>query len=84
MISLTQLGDVLVHLINSEVQDLPEMRGGEVRRHLLGEQPSGHGTALHDLGLQHFVHEHGDHLRVALPELPDVAEDTDLGFLGFC
>lgn len=75
---------MLVHLLDGQMQHLPQVQLGEFSGHLLGEDPRGNGGAVHDLRLQHFVYEDYHHLLVRVPQLKHVAQDADLGFLRFC
>lgn len=71
-----------VHLLNGQMQDLPQVHLGELPRHLLGKYPIGDGGTLDYLSLEHLVHQHDHHLLLVVPQLEHVPHDADLSLLG--
>jgi hypothetical protein len=52
-----------LNIPDGEMQHFPDVGLGEVRHHLLGEDPVGHRGALDDLSLQQLVHQNDHHLQ---------------------
>lgn len=80
---LTQLDDVLVHLLDGQMQYFPEIHFCEFAGHFLGEYPRGHRRAVDYLQLEQLIDQHHHHLLVRRPELKYVMQYTDLGLLRF-
>jgi len=74
---------MLVHLLDRQVENLPEIHLGELPGHLLREYPSGHRRTVDDLQLEQFVDQNNHHLLVRGPQLVDVVQDADLCLLRF-
>lgn len=72
---------MLVHLLDGQVEDLPEIHFGKLASHLLGEDPRGHRRTVDYLELEQLIDEDDHHLLVGRPELENVVQYTDLGLL---